>query len=271
MAEAFGRRVRPVRRREGVVDPDVAEFCQFGDEGRIVLFFFLMETGVFQTKNVAVLHRGDGLLRRLADAIVGEADRLSDHLGKFGGDRLQQFLGIASLGPAEMREQDDLAALGGNLGDGGRDAFEPRGVGDAAIFHGHVEVDAQQDALALHVDVIEGAECFWHVALFHRHPSRIAVRRRRRFRSPMPGHPRLQCDEETRMPGTRPGMTVKFLYSSFPIATAVSAMRFEKPHSLSYQDITRTSVPFCTLVWSMWKVEECGSWLKSIETLGAVV
>ena len=33
-------------------------------------------------------------------------------------------------------------------------------------------------------------------------------------------------------------------YSSLPIATAVSAMRLEKPHSLSYQDITRTSVPF---------------------------
>ena len=32
--------------------------------------------------------------------------------------------------------------------------------------------------------------------------------------------------------------------SSFPIATAVSAMRLEKPHSLSYQAITRTSVPF---------------------------
>ena len=26
-----------------------------------------------------------------------------------------------------------------------------------------------------------------------------------------------------------------------------------------------------TLVWSMWKVEECGSWLKSIETFGALV
>jgi len=39
----------------------------------------------------------------------------------------------------------------------------------------------------------------------------------------------------------RPGRET---YSFFPIATAVSAMRLEKPHSLSYQDITRTSVPF---------------------------
>ena len=67
------------------------------------------------------------------------------------------------------------------------------------------------------------------------------------------------------------GRVIERPYSSFPIATAVSAMRFEKPHSLSYQAITRTSVPFCTLVWSMWKVAECGSWLKSIETLGKMV
>src|SRR3974377_1381362 len=33
---------------------------------------------------------------------------------------------------------------------------------------------------------------------------------------------------------------------SFPIATATSAIRFENPHSLSYQDMTRTKVPSMT-------------------------
>jgi hypothetical protein len=51
-----------------------------------------------------------------------------------------------------------------------------------------------------------------------------------------------------------------------PKATAVSAMRLEKPHSLSYQDITRQKVPSITLVWSMWKIEERESWLKSDDT-----
>ncbi len=37
-------------------------------------------------------------------------------------------------------------------------------------------------------------------------------------------------------------------HPSFPIATAVSAIRLEKPHSLSYQDTTRTSVPSMTRV-----------------------
>ncbi len=53
---------------------------------------------------------------------------------------------------------------------------------------------------------------------------------------------------------------------SLPIATAVSAMRLEKPHSLSYQVRMRHIVPSITLVWSMWNTEECGSWLKSVET-----
>jgi hypothetical protein len=57
-----------------------------------------------------------------------------------------------------MREQDNLTALFGYFGDGRRDALKPRRVGDAAVLHGHVDVDAQQHALALHVDVIEGTE-----------------------------------------------------------------------------------------------------------------
>ena len=58
---------------------------------------------------------------------------------------------------------------------------------------------------------------------------------------------------------------------SLPMATAVSLMRFEKPHSLSYQVRMRTMVPSITLVWSMWNTEEWLSWLKSEETSFSVV
>jgi hypothetical protein len=133
-----------------------------------------METRVLKAKDVAVLHRGNGFLRDFADAIVGERDRLSDQMRKRGGDGFQRVLGVASLGPAEMREQYCFAARAGNFGDGRSDAFEPCGIGDAAIFHGNVEIDAQQYALALHVDVIEGAECLVHATLPTSSP-RIAV------------------------------------------------------------------------------------------------
>src|SRR5260370_31201487 len=48
-------------------------------------------------------------------------------------------------------------------------------------------------------------------------------------------------------------------------------MRLEKPHSLSYQATMRTNVPPRTLVWSMPKVAECGSWLRSDDTIGSLV
>ena len=162
VAEALGRGVRAVRGRKGVVDVDIAEPGQFGDEGRIVLFLFLMEAGIFQAKDVAILHRANCLFSDVADAIVCECHRLPDHLRQCGRDGFQRVLGVASLRPAEMRQQDHFAALAGYLGDGSGDAFEPRGVGDPSIFHRHVEIDAQQDALALYVDIIEGAECLGH-------------------------------------------------------------------------------------------------------------
>src|SRR5688572_17197849 len=56
---------------------------------------------------------------------------------------------------------------------------------------------------------------------------------------------------------------------SLPIATAVSPMRLEKPHSLSYQDITRTNVPSITVVCDRSKVELAGLWLKSVDTSGS--
>ncbi len=118
-----------------------------------------------------------------------------------------------------MGEQDDLAALGCDFGDGRRHPLDAGGIADLAVGHRHVEIDPEQHPLAAEIDVVEGSKV---------------------------GHGQI----------------------SLPIATAVSTMRLEKPHSLSYQDITRTSVPSMTLVWSMWKIDERGSWLKSMETLG---
>ena len=48
-------------------------------------------------------------------------------------------------------------------------------------------------------------------------------------------------------------------YISLPIATAVSAIRQEKPHSLSYQLSTRTNLPSSTFVCAGAKFDECVS------------
>src|SRR5260221_14658189 len=57
-------------------------------------------------------------------------------------------------------------------------------------------------------------------------------------------------------------------YPSLAMTSAVSSMRFEKPHSLSYHDSTRTKPPSTTWVWRRSKVELAGLWLKSPDTSG---
>ena len=75
-----------------------------------------------------------------------------------------EYFGSGPFGAAEMRQQDHLAALVGDLGDGRRDSLDAGRVRDLAVLHRHVEIDAHQHALALEVGVIEGAEAL-HDAL----------------------------------------------------------------------------------------------------------
>lgn len=55
------------------------------------------------------------------------------------------------------------------------------------------------------------------------------------------------------------------------ITVAVSTMRLEKPHSLSYQLTTRTSLPSITAVSRLSTVDEAGVCTMSAETIGSAV
>jgi hypothetical protein len=61
-----------------------------------------------------------------------------------------------------MREQDHLAALVGDFLDGLRHALDARDVGDPAVLHRHVEIDAHEHALAGKIGGIEGSEVCSH-------------------------------------------------------------------------------------------------------------
>ena len=131
-------------------------------EGRVVLLLALVEAGVFEQQDVAVVRcLATALGGLVADAVGGEGDGPADDLG-----RRRSAIGSSEnsgsgppFGPAEMGEQDDLGALVGQLGDGRRDALDAGRVGDLAVGDRHVEVDAHQHALAADVaDVVEGLE-----------------------------------------------------------------------------------------------------------------
>ena len=65
-------------------------------------------------------------------------------------------------------------------------------------------------------------------------------------------------------------ISAKSVYFAPINATVVSSIRLENPHSLSYQALTFTSRPD-TLVKVASNDDEWLSWLKSIETSGAVL
>ncbi len=267
---------------EGVIDVDVAELGELVDMGRIVLLLALMEAGVLEQKHVAVLHLGDRVVGCLADAVGRKGDRPLDDVGDRRGDGLQRIGFVrAALRPAEMREQNDLAALVGDFRDRRRDAFDARRIGHAAVLRRHVEIDAQEHAFARDIGVVERAERFAHVSASQAFDGSdafqlTAVLSCPRTRASSPAAVRFERWTLSRhrclaSPAYRGQATLANPQISFAIATAVSAMRFEKPHSLSYQESTRTKLPSMTLVWSRWKIEERSSWLKSLETLGSSV
>ncbi len=152
---------------ERVVHPHVAELGELGGEEGIVLLLALVEARVLQNQDVAILHRRDRLFGGGTDAVIGEGDRLAQHLADGGDHLLQRILRVGSvLRAAEVGEQDRLAAGVDDVEDRRGRRADARVVGDLAVSHRDVEVDADENALALHVDVVEGAEGGHAGALF---------------------------------------------------------------------------------------------------------
>ena len=90
---------------------------------------------------------------------------------------------------------------------------------------GYVEIDAEQHALAADVEPIDGANAR-EVGLV----------------------PAVQVG------GAGNGRDINVVHINLLITTAVSLMRLEKPHSLSYQDTTRQKVPSTT--WVLFEIED---------------
>ncbi len=78
-------------------------------------------------------------------------------------DDFERKLGIdLALGAAEMGQQDHLAIVAHDLADGGDQALDAGGIGDFAIGDRHVQIGAQQHALAGEIEFIEGLEMCAH-------------------------------------------------------------------------------------------------------------
>jgi len=88
-------------------------------ECRVVRLLAGVKARVLQAENVAGLHRVDRGARFVADAILGEGHGPLEHVGDRRGEQLERLRRIEPFRAAEMGDQDYLAALVGDLPDGG--------------------------------------------------------------------------------------------------------------------------------------------------------
>src|SRR6266849_10326159 len=110
MRQRIRRGMGAMRRREGVVDIEIAERGELAGEGRGVLLLLGMEAQILEQRDATLGKRVDDALRRRADAILGESDGAP---AQGGGERRYQRAqregGVRlALGAAEMRHDDDL-------------------------------------------------------------------------------------------------------------------------------------------------------------------
>ena len=126
-----------VRGAEGVADEGIREIRQFLREALAVLGLVRpAEAGVLQKHDVALLHGGhDG--RRFGPGhvvVVHEGDLFAQELLQAHGDRRQGFARVRAVFHfAEVRAEDDLAALFGELFNGRQRGADARVICDHAV------------------------------------------------------------------------------------------------------------------------------------------
>ena len=151
--------IGPVRGAESVIDVNIHPVGQLHGERVIALFLGVMETQILQHQHLARLH----FRLHVVDGFTYTVERHENHVAvqqllQAIGDRLQAEPRISpALRPAEMRRQNHCRAFVQQMLDRGQSRLDAGVVGDLLIFiQRHVEIDAHKDALAFHVDVVQG-------------------------------------------------------------------------------------------------------------------
>ena len=145
---------------KGVHHVDVAQLGELLRHALVVLGLALVKAGVFQHQDLAGLERLGGGFGLGAGGGAHEVDLdARQQGGQVVGRHLHAVLGVrAILGAAEVAHQHDGGAVVEQVLDGGQGGADAGVVGDGAggLVLRHVEVDADQGALALPVHVLDG-------------------------------------------------------------------------------------------------------------------
>src|SRR5712664_2687747 len=150
--------MRAVSGAEGVANENaVTERGELLRKGFVVFFFVGMEADVFQNEHFPVAQGLALAFGAWTNTIQSEGDRLAEQLFQFFGGGPQGVFWIrAAFGPAEMRSKHEPAALFNGEPQRRQSFADACVVGDDAVFQRHVEVHADENALAAEVEVVDG-------------------------------------------------------------------------------------------------------------------
>ena len=150
------RAVGAVGGAEGIVHEDVAEARQGRRESGVVLGLAREEAHVLEQQRPPWREPRDGLLG-LGRRRIGDEGHLEAQVTPEGsGHRSQRVARIrAALGPAEVRHQDQTPTSVEDSADRRQAGGDAGLVGDLPVLERDVEVDAHQDPLPGHLDVVE--------------------------------------------------------------------------------------------------------------------
>ena len=245
--------VGAVGRAEGVVAIDVAVAGKGLGELGVVALLFLVEPDVLQEEDLTRLEGLDLGLDLASDDIGGELDGDAEQLLELLGDGGHGEVGVLlSLRAAEVAHDDEAGTLLEDVLDSGQSRLDPGVVGDDTVLEGNVEVDADQDSLALEVGFPDCVELH-DIPLFQK-------------RARLVGRP-------IRHSGFTP--ECRTMAGSQPLTFFMWAMRsrtlLEYPISLSYQLTTLTKVSVRAMPALASKMEVLVSPRKSEETTASSV
>lgn len=153
---------------EGIENEDVTIGSELlGDLG-IVLLLTLVKTDVLENEDLARLDGGDSLGGLLAIRVGNKSNVKARELSELLGDRLEGKLGLeaSALRTAEVAHEDDASVVLNEVVDGGQGSLDTGGVANDAILDRHVEVNADENALAVDIDVADGLLGKGHVCFY---------------------------------------------------------------------------------------------------------
>ena len=135
---------------EGIVNVFVSQGSKFLAKLFVVLLFALVKTQVLQQNNLTRLHSSNLCLSVLTYRIGCKNNRSINHGCQILCHRCQRerFFIAFTLGTTKVTHKDDLGASLKQIVNGGKSSANTRVVGYHAILQRHVEVNANDDALA---------------------------------------------------------------------------------------------------------------------------